>query len=297
MPFNKTAVNYATSYQQALAQAYPYVLYFADLYKTENDNRYRWINAKTIAIPVLDVAGRKDNNRDTITAAARNYNNSWENKTLENERTWSTLVHPEDIDETNFAVTIQNITQVMNEEQKFPEKDRYLISKIYADYTAASKAADTTAVTSENILTLFDAQMEAMTNARVPKSGRIWYMTTSMNRILKSAITRYIANGDENIRRIIASIDDVKIVEIPTDIMWTVFDFTEGSVKGSGAKQINWLLVHPSAVITPEKYSFASLDQPSALTQGKYYYYEEAHEDVFVLNRRLDAIQFSVSAT
>lgn len=246
--------------------------------------------------PLLDVAGRKDNNRDAIGAAARNYNNSWETKTLANERTWSILVHPEDINETNYAVTIQNITQVMNEEQKFPEKDRYLISKLYADYTAAKKAANTTAVTTDNILKLFDDQMEAMTNARVPKSGRIWYMTTSMNKLLKSAITRYVANGDENIKRIIASIDDVEIVEVPTDIMWTLFDFTEGSVKATGAQQINWLLVHPSAVITPEKYAFASLDEPSAMTQGKYYYYEESHEDVFILNRRVDAIQFSVVA-
>ena len=30
-----TALNYATQYSQALAQAYPYVLYFAALFQTE----------------------------------------------------------------------------------------------------------------------------------------------------------------------------------------------------------------------------------------------------------------------
>ena len=295
MAFSTTALNYATEYQQALAQAYPYVLYFAKLYNTENDSRYRWVNAKTIQIPVLDVAGRKDNNRDSIEAAKRNFNNSWETKTLENERTWSTLVHPEDINETNYVATIENITKVMNEEQKFPEKDRYLVSKVFNDAAENNGTISKVTPTAETILSMFDEQMAAMTDARVPKQGRIWYMTTAMNRLLKQAITRYTQNGDENIKRIIATIDEVEIVEVPMDIMKTSFDFTEGSVADSNASQINWLLVHPSAIITPEKYSFASLDQPSAVTQGKYFYYEESHEDVFILLRRIKAIQFNIT--
>ena len=294
--FTATALNYATQYQKALAQAYPYALYFGDLYNTENDSRYQWVDAKTIKIPRLDVSGRTDNSRDMIKTAARNFNNSWETKTLDNERIWSTLVHPMDIDETNYVASIANITKVMNEEQKFPEKDRYLVSKVYADYTTASGRVDNTALTESNILSVFDTMMSNMTEARVPLTGRICYLTTQANKLLKSAITRYTANGDENIKRIVSMIDEVKIVVVPSDIMFTEFDFTEGSVKTSGAKQINMFLVHPTAVITPEKYSFASLDAPSAMTQGKYFYYEESHEDVFILERRIGGIQFNVSA-
>ena len=47
--FTATALNYATQYQKALAQAYPYALYFGDLYNTENDSRYQWVDAKTQA--------------------------------------------------------------------------------------------------------------------------------------------------------------------------------------------------------------------------------------------------------
>ncbi len=294
--FTANALNYAEQYQRALAQAYPYALYFGELYNTENDSRYQWVDAKTIKIPRLDVSGRTDNSRDTLKTAARNFNNSWETKTLDNERTWSTLVHPMDIDETNYVASISNITKVMNEEQKFPEKDRYLVSKVYADYTAASGKADTTALTESNILSVFDAMMSNMTEARVPFTGRICYLTTQANKLLKSAITRYTANGDENIKRIVSMIDEVKIVVVPSDIMFTEFDFTEGSVKTGLAKQINMFLVHPTAVITPEKYSFASLDAPSAMTQGKYFYYEESHEDVFILERRIGGIQFNVTA-
>ena len=67
-----TALNYATQYSQALAQAYPYVLYFAALFQTENDDRYRWLNSNTIEIPSITTTGRVDSDRDTITMATRN---------------------------------------------------------------------------------------------------------------------------------------------------------------------------------------------------------------------------------
>ena len=35
------AINYATQYSQALANAYPYALNFGALYATPNNNRYR----------------------------------------------------------------------------------------------------------------------------------------------------------------------------------------------------------------------------------------------------------------
>lgn len=292
------ALNYAQAYAQALAQAYPYVLHFAALRSTENDARYKWTGANTIQIASLTTSGRTDGDRDTIEHAKRNYANAWEPKTLSNHRQWSTLVHPMDIDETNQVASIQNITKVFNEEQKFPEMDAYLISKIYADWVTASGAADATALTVDNVLSLFDKYMEAMDEANVPTTGRLLYVTPAVKTLLKNAkeMARYIQNGDENIRRAVASLDEVKIESVPSALMKTVYDFTEGWAAGAGAKQINMLLIHPSAVITPEKYAFAQLDAPSAGSNGKYVYFEESYDDVFVLNKRKNAIMFNIEA-
>lgn len=291
-------LNYASSYAQALAQAYPYVLHFAALRSTENDARYKWTGAKTIEIPSLSTTGRVDADRDSIGTAKRNYENAWEPKTLGNHRQWSTLVHPMDVDETNQVASIQNITKVFNEEQKFPEMDAYMVSKLFADWIETGKAADTTAVTEENILQIFDGYMEAMDEANVPKSGRILYLTPVYNGILKRAVdrAREFKNGDSNIKRIVDSLDEVQIESVPSQLMKTVYDFTEGWKAGAGAKQIRMLLAHPSAVITPEKYAFAQLDAPSAMTNGKYYYFEESYDDTFLLNKRKDAIQFNTEA-
>lgn len=293
-------LNYAKEYSQALAQAFPYALYFGALYNTPNNGRYRWTGAKTIEIPTISTEGRVDADRDTIGTAARNYNNAWETKVLENQRKWSTLVHPADIDQTNHVASIANITQVYNEEQKFPEMDAYTISKIYADWTGQSKSASTTALTEDNILTEFDKLMEKMDEARVPANGRILYVPPAINTLIKNAkqITRTINvdSAGSTINRKVSRIDEVEIISVPSSLMKTIYDFTKGWKAGLSTKQIYMFLVHPLAVITPMSYQFAQLDEPSATTEGKYYYYEESFEDVFILNKKADAIQFVVEA-
>lgn len=301
------ALNYATSYERTLDQAFPYVLNFGALYATPNNGRYRWVNSKTIEIPRLSTTGRVNADRDTIAQASRNYDNSWETKTLANERKWSTLVHPMDVDETNMTATIGNITQVFNEEQKFPEMDAYLISKLYSLWTASvsaegytGKTADTTALTTANVLTVFDNLMLNMDNARVPANGRILYCTHEVKTMLKQATqiqrTWDVQSGADSINRAVSRLDEVQVVGVPASLMKTAYVFTTGYAPAEQAKQINMMLVHPLAVITPHKYSFAQLEAPSALSEGKYVYYEESYEDVFILNNKADAIQFNVEA-
>ena len=305
-------LNYATEYQRALEQSYPYVLHFGKLYQTPANGRFRWVNSKTIEIPSISTTGRTNADRDSIGTAQRNYNNAWETKTLVNERKWSTLVHPKDIDQTNMAASITNITQVFNEEHKFPEMDAYTVSKIYHDWTTSiagdaahgaytGKVADTTAITAENVLEIFDNMMLKMDNARVPVTGRVLYCTNEIKTLLKNAanIQRNwdVQSSADNISRVVNRLDEVEIIGVPAELMKTVYDFSDvnGWAADASAAQINMFLVLPSAVITPVSYTFSKLDAPSALTEGKYYYYEESFEDVFILNKKADAIQFNIT--
>lgn len=306
------ALNYAQDYSRALANAFPYSLYFGALYATPNNNRYKWIDAKTIKIPRITTTGRVNASRDNIATAARNYDNSWETKTLEHERKWSTLVHPMDIDQTNQVATIANITKTFNEFQKFPEMDAYTISTLYAKWTTSvagegytGKTASTTALTTTSVLAEFDKLMLAMDNKRVPVTGRILYVTNEVHSMLKNAqidanntLGRSISveQGPNAIDRRINRLDEVTIVPVPAELMKTAYDFTTGWTPGVSAKQIYMMLVHPMAVITPVSYTFAQLEAPSALSEGKWVYYEESFEDVFILNNLADAIQFNVEA-
>lgn len=293
------ALNYAKDYMSALEQAFPYTLYFGALYATPNNGRFRWVNAKTIEIPSLTTTGRVDGDRDAIGVAARNFDNAWESKTLTRHRMWSTLIHPQDINQTNLAASIQNITTVYNNEQKFPEMDAYTVSKIYADWVAQGMSETELALTVSNVLTQFDADMQYMSEHRVPTTGRILYCTPAVHTLLKNAqqISRSydVQNQNAIINRMVNSLDSVQIEEVPPELMKTAYNFTTGWQAGATAKQIQMLLIHPSAVITPVSYEFAQLDNPSALTNGKYYYFEESFEDVFILNKKKDAIRFVVA--
>lgn len=302
------ALNYAAQYSEALAQAYPFVLYFGDLYATPNNGRYRMgEDGKSVYIPHITTTGRVDSNRDTIAMATRNYDNAWELKPLTHHRKWSTLVHPKDIDQTNHVASIQNITRAYNEQQKFPEKDAYLISTLYklwtstdsGDATKVAKTADNTALTVNNILSVIDNLMLNMDEARVPVDGRILYCTNSVKNLIKNAATIQrsydVQTNDSVINRAVSRLDELKIVGVPAALMKTKYVFTTGWAVADDALQINMMIVHPSAVITPESYEFATLDAPSGVTEGKYLYFEESDEDVFILNQRADAIQFNIT--
>lgn len=299
------ALNYAQQYSNGLANAYPNVLHFGGLYVIGNDTRYQWLNANTVQIPTMSTSGCVDANRDSVSFAQRNYTNTFTPKTLSFERKWSTLVHPRDIEETNMVATITNITKVFNETQKFVEKDSYLVSKIYADYEAlvtagSAVAVDTTALSDGNaVLALFDKFMQEMDEDNVPVSGRKFYCTFAIKTMLKNASniqrtwdTQISADG---LNRKVDYLDGVEIIGVPSKIMKTKFDFTEGAKVASDAKQINVFMVHPDAIITPETYDFAKLDAPSATSEGKYVYYEERHEDAFILDARVGAVKFNIT--
>lgn len=308
------ALNYATKYQQALANAFPYALYFGDLWNQTGKGNYRWVDEKTIQIPRLSTTGRVNADRDTIAQATRNYDNSWESKTLENQRKWSTLVHPKDIDQTNMVASITNITKTFNEFQKFPEMDAYLISKLYSAWTTSVSGEGYTGhqamkdvitgadgkIDGDKVLAVFDAFVLAMDNKRVPIQGRIFYCTHEVKAALKNAASiakRWeVQSAGNGINRSVDYLDGVKINAVPAELMKTLYNFTTGWAVSDSADQINMFMVHPMAIITPISYTFAQLEEPSALSEGKYVYYEESFEDCFILNNMADALQFHITA-
>ncbi len=294
------AVNYAESYERALAQAYPNVLNFGELYNVANNQVYKFVDSKTIHIPSISVSGRKNVNRDAIDGTfQRNVDNSFETKTLTFYREWSTSIDPADVLDTNMILTIQNATKVFNEEQKFPEKDAYTISKIYADWVAEGKTADTTVLTVDNVLLVFDKLMEAMDEALVPSNGRLLYVTPAVKTLLKQAsqigLSRSVQSGANTINRVVDRLDEIKLITVPSFLMKTAYDFTTGFAPSASAKQVNLFLVHPSAILTPNKYAFVGMEAPAAGTKGDYIYYEKEYADVFILNNRTGAIAFNVT--
>ena len=285
-----TNVNYASEYSRALAQAYPYLSYFAAIWASENSNRYKTGMGKTMYIPTIETTGAHDVNRDQINGVFnRNWNNQWQAVELEMDREWDTLVDPMDIDETNDVATIANITRAFVEFQKVPEMDAFMAQKL-AGFASAFGGVSTESLTSANILAEWDKALEYMTDQRVNRDRCIAYMTPGTYKLLKQAsgLTRFleVSNGINRVDRNVAAMDGITIIEVPSDMMKTAYNFTTGWAVGSSAQQINFIIVDPMAVAAPIKYETSMMSAPTAQSKGKYLYYERYYYGAFILNQR-----------
>lgn len=291
MGFIQTNVNYAAEYSRALAQAYPYLSYFAAIWASENSNRYKPGMGKTMYIPTVETSGAKDVNRNQINGTFnRNWNNQWQAVELQMDREWDTLIDPMDIDESGDVATIANITKAFVEFQKIPEMDAFIAEKL-ASFASAYGGVSTESLTANTILGEWDKALEYMTNQRINRDRLIAYMTPATYKLLKQAtgLTRFIevTNGVNRVDRNVAALDGVSIVEVPADMMKTAYTFTEGwAVDTATAQQINFVLVDPMAIAAPVKYETAMMSAPTAQSKGKYLYYERYYYGAFILNQR-----------
>ena len=287
-------VNYVTSFEQELKQKYTRELLTADL-TTQN---VVFVGAKKIKIPFITVSGYKDHSRNGGFDRGT-VENQFMEKELEFDRDVEFFVDAMDVDETNQALSAANITNTFEHEKAIPETDAYRLSKLYTDFNALGETATQDELTAATILEKFDTLMEEMDEAEVPEDGRILYVTPSIYTIFKQAekITRMLeVTRDTAVNRHVRALDDVKIKRIPSGRMKTAYDFTEGFTPASTAKQMNMILVHPSAVIAADKHAYINLWAPGSHTQGDGYLYQNRkYGDLFVLNTRSDGIKINLS--
>ncbi len=288
-------VNYATRFEQELKQKYTRELLSADL-TTQN---VVFTGANKIKIPYVTVSGYKDHgrnggfNRGTV-------QNQFIEKTLGFDRDVEFFVDAMDVDETNQALSAANVTNTFVTEKAIPETDVYRFSKLYTEFAELGGTASTEALTTATVLDMFDTLMEEMDEDEVPEDGRLLYVTPHMYTLVKQAekIVRNLdVTRDAVVNRHIRSLDDVKIKRIPSGRMKTAYDFTEGYVPATTAKQMNMILVHPQSVIAADKHSYINLWAPGSHTQGDGYLYQNRkYGDLFVIDTRVDGIKINLEA-
>lgn len=293
-------INYAERFERQIEQQFQRELTSADM---DANKRYNFIDAQTIKIPTITLSGYKDHARD----GSKNrgvVGNTYQAFTLTHDRNIEFYVDEMDVDETNQVLSAANITAVFNEEQAIPELDAFRYSKLYAEFTstAIGGTADTTVLTETNILEVFDQMMEAMDEAAVPQSGRMLKVTPTVYTMLKNAeqISRYIdvSGGAKGINRNVRSLDEVTIVIVPSDRMKTVYDFSDGFTPAVGAKQINMMLYHTSAILAPVKVADIYLWNKGQTPDSAfgYLYQNRMYTDLFVIKAKKDAIAINVEA-
>ena len=294
-------LNYAAQYGRELANAYPYLSYYGDLWNAGESQRFKPLQGKTVYIPSMKTTGAKAVNRDAIDGQfTRNFDLDWEAHSLQMDREWDTLIDPLDMIETNEVATIANVTKTFNELQKIPEQDAYMSMKL-AKFAADFGGVVSTTPDASNILTLWDNALAYMTDQRVNRDRVRCKVIPAVYKLLKEAtgMTRFIevTAGIRNVDRNIAKLDGVLIEEVPSDMMKTLYDFTVGFKVSNSAAQINMLFYDSMAIAAPVIYDTSMISAPTAQSKGKYLYYERYYYDVFILRQRQAGVYALLSAS
>ena len=283
-------LEYATIFSNVLRELYGQELTCDDLYHSNSDIQI--VNGKDIKIPKLSVSGYKDHTRGGSFNSGT-YSNGYETKTLDHDRDIEFTVDPLDVDETNLVVTVSNIQNRFEKTQAIPELDSYTYSKIYAEAKRVNAKIKTTALTSANVLSDFDDNLEAFAEAGVPLDRVILYATPSYKKLLKNAegIQRTLeVSSSSGIDRRVRSIDDInKIVEVPSARMKSLFDFTDGCKADGTAKQIDYILIDPEAQVSRVKYAYIKMFTPGtdSRTADNYMYQNRKVNGTFGIDELL----------
>ena len=285
------ALEYTTLFSNVLRELYGQELTCNDLYNSNSDIQI--VNGKDIKIPKLSVSGYKDHTRGAGGFNTGTYSNGYETKTLDHDRDIEFAIDPLDVDETNLVVSIANIQKRFEKTQAIPELDCYTYSKLYAEGSRVGSTIKTTALTSANILSDFDDNLEAFAEAGVPLDRVILYCTPKYKKLLKNAegIQRTLEmNGGGKVDRRVRSLDDIdKIKEVPSSRLKTLFNFTNGCIADETAKQINYILIDPEAQVSRNKYSYIKVFTPGtdSRTADNYMYQNRRCNGTFAIDELL----------
>ena len=282
------ALQYADIFSNILIELYGQSQVSVDLYNSNSDIQI--VNGKNLKIPKLSVSGYKDHTRGSLGFNIGSYSNEYETKTLDHDRDIEFVIDPVDVDETNLVVTIANIQKRFETTQAIPEADCYTFSKLYSEAKRVGAKVKTTALTTANVLSDFDDNLEAMTDAGVPLDRVILYCTPAYLKLLKNAegIQRTLeVSGAKGIDRRVHSIDDIGMIkEVPSARFKSKYNFTSGCTADVSAVQMDYMLIDPKCQVSRNKYSFITVFEPGtdSRTADNYLYQNRKLNGTFAID-------------
>lgn len=115
-----------------------------------------------------------------------------------------------------------------------------------------------------------DAATVALDNAEVPYEGRILFVSPAFYGLIKSGITRMVMNGDRDVNYNVDIYNDMRVISVPQGRFVTAITLAAptaanaagGFAKASGAADIDFMIVHPSAVMQVMKHYVPRLFSP-----------------------------------
>lgn len=183
-----------------------------------------------------------------------------------------------------------------------PEVDAYRITKYVAD---AGNSASADITTASALVTALDLAMQTQDDLEVPEEGKLLYLSNAMYNLLKNAtnLNREIGIGnDGTFNRKFMTFDGMRVEKMPKTRFYTAITQYDGSTAGQEAggyiknastgKDINFLMIHPSAVAYQgTKHVVNKVISPEAnQTSDGWIFPYRLYHDVFIADNKTDGI-------
>lgn len=240
-----------------------------------------WSGVDTIKFYKFSTLGMADYSRGGGFVAGDS-SGSWESKQLTQDRGRSYLLDAVDNEEQMGMLVASQLSETLRT-QIIPEIDAYTFAKLAGTSGILSGTPATIVPGTTDVGKLISDAEAKMDNAEVPYEGRILFVSPDCYNALKANITRRIINSENNVNYNVEYFDDMRIIRVPASRFNTQITLAQPSAhNGAGGyslsgNAINFMIVHPSAVIKVMKWQSIRLFTPAQVP----------YADGYVFNARL----------
>jgi len=250
--------------------------------------------ANEIKIFKTSVVGLGDYSRATGYPAG-DVTASWETIALTQERGRAFAIDRMD-DEETLGMAFGKLAGEFIRTQVVPEVDAYRFSK----WASTANVSTTNAAALANAaatLAAIDVASGTLDDAEVPQEGRLLFIAQPQYRQLTAAVTRSLENQSTYDRRL-RQLDEMTIIPVPQGRFYTAITTNAGALsnqggysKAAGATNLNFILMHPTAVEQATKLANLKIFSPeeNQLTDSWLFQYRLYH-DAWVYDNKVSGV-------
>jgi len=225
---------------------------------------------------------------------------AWETLTLAIERGRGFVIDRMD-DEETLGMAFGTLASEFIRTEVAPEIDAYRFAKYASTGSINGTAADLTA---NDIVAALDAAKLELDKDEVPSEGRILYISDTCLNYLEGKVSRFLGN-DNAVDKRVMRYSGMDVVMVPQTRFYSAVTLDAGAAvdaggyaKTGGAKDINFMIIHPSAVLQVTKHAALKVFTPeeNQTSDGWLVQYRIYH-DAFVYANKLNGIYLHKTAS
>ena len=259
----------------SIALAARYLPFLDEIYKAESKTaildtlaeRVQFTGANTVNLYTLSTVGMGNYDRNAGFVPG-DVTGQWVPYVLETDRGRSYMIDALD-NEESMGMAFGGLLSTVERQHVIPEVDAFRFAQ-YASGAAAGNIVSANIATGAAAVAAVDAATVALDNAEVPYEGRILFVNPTFYGYLKAGITRFVENRDPDINANVAYYNDMRVISVPQARFQSAIDLaapTTSSAAGgfapdANAKAINFMIVHPSAVMQVMKHYVPRIFSP-----------------------------------